>query len=96
MKQGIFQFETAPDKLEQHALRIFDARLKKRNATAAADHLIKVVRNPRCKPDEFRLSGSFEAKNLQLDCGSSVAFLYAVGKLLRTGKYADGIFTPGN
>ena len=51
--------------------------------------MIKVVRNPRCNPEEFRLSGSADAKNLQLDCGSGAAFIYAVGKLLRSGRYAD-------
>ena len=96
MKQGIFQFDFTPGTLEKHALRIFEARLKKRNVTADKDCVIKVVRNSRCKPEEFRLSGSFNSKNLQLDCGSGAAFLYAAGKLLRNGKYADGIFTPGN
>ena len=96
VKQGIFQFDFAPGSLEKHALRIFEARLKKRNVSVDPDCVIKVVRNPRCKPDEFRLSGSFNAKNLQLDCGSGAAFMYAAGKLLRTGKYADGIFTPGS
>ena len=96
MKQGIFQFDFTPGTLEKHALRIFEARLKKRNVTADKDCVIKVVRNSRCKPEEFRISGSFNSKNLQLDCGSGAAFLYAAGKLLRNGKYADGIFTPGN
>ena len=35
MKQGIFQFEFVPGTLEQHALRIFETRLKKRNVCAA-------------------------------------------------------------
>ena len=95
-RQGIFRFSAAPEKLEQLALRIFEARLKKRNVTADKEFEIKVVRNPRCNPEEFRLSGSFNAKNLQLDCGSGAAFMYAAGKLLRTGKYAGGIFTPGS
>ena len=94
-KQGIFRFSAVPEKLEQHALRIFEARLKKRNVTADKEFEIKVVRNPRCQSDEFRISGSDKTKKLQLDCGSSAAFLYAVGKLLRTGNYADGTFTPG-
>ena len=94
-KQGIFRFSAVPEKLEQHALRIFEARLKKRNVTADKEFEIKVVRNPRCQSDEFRISGSDKTKKLQLDCGSSAAFLYAVGKLLRTGNYADGTFAPG-
>ena len=69
MKQGIFQFDFVPGTLEKHALRIFEARLKKRNVTADKDYVIKVVRNSRCKPEEFRISGSFNSKNLQLDCG---------------------------
>ena len=96
MTQGIFQFDFVPGTLEKHALRIFEARLKKRNVSVDPDCVIKVVRNPRCNPEEFRLSGSFNAKNLQLDCGSGAAFMYAAGKLLRTGKYAGGIFTPGS
>lgn len=96
VKQGVFQFDFVPGTLEQHALRIFEARLKKRNVSADPECVIKVVRNPRCKPEEFRLSGSFNSKNLQLDCGSGAAFLYAAGKLLRTGNYSNGVFTPGN
>lgn len=96
MKHSIFQFRNAPEKLEEHALRIFEARLQKRGLTPDPECEITVVRNERCMPDEFRFSGSCGAGKLQLDCGGPAAFLYAVGKILRTGKYQDGIFSPGS
>ncbi|MBE6363004.1 MAG: hypothetical protein E7054_05055 [Lentisphaerae bacterium] len=96
MKHSIFNFQYTPEKMEEHALRIFNVRLQKRQLTADPEVEITVVRNPRCTPEEFRLSGLCNSKKLQLDCGSPAAFLYAVGKLLRTGNYVDSIFTPGN
>ena len=79
MKHSIFQFRNAPEKLEEHALRIFEARLQKRGLTPDPECEITVVRNERCMPDEFRFSGSCGAGKLQLDCGGPAAFLYAVG-----------------
>ena len=96
MKHGIFQFQNEPEALERHALRIFDARLRKRGVAADPECTIRVVRNEQCEAEEFRFSGSFDAKNLQLDCGGPAAFLYAAGKILRTGNCADGVFTPGS
>lgn len=96
MKSSIFLFDYTLDTLEKHALRIFEARLKKRNWVCDPECEITVRRNPACTPEEFRLAGSVDAKKLCLDCGGPAGFLYAAGKILRTGKYADGVFTPGN
>lgn len=96
MKYGIFNFEHLPEEMELLAVRIFEARLKKRGAEPDPECEIKVVRNKRCSSEEFRLSGLYDSKKLQLDCGSAAAFLYAAGKILRTGNYSGNVFTPGN
>ena len=75
MKHGIFQCQNEPEALERHALRIFDARLRKRGVAADPECTIRVVRNEQCEAEEFRFSGSCDAKNLQLDCGGPAAFL---------------------
>ena len=96
MEQSIFRFDHEPEALELNAVRIFDARLKKRGVAPDPECEIRVVRNEQCEAEEFRFSGSCGSKKLQLDCGSAAAFLYAAGKILRTGNYIDGVFTPGS
>ena len=95
MKYDFFNFRHTPEKTELHAVRIFEARLKQRGVQPAPGFEITVIRNDACAPEEFRLSGARDSKKLQLDCGSAAAFLYAVGKILRTGNYNGTLFTPG-
>ena len=66
MKYGIFQFSNEPDAMERHALRIFEARLRKRGVAADPECTILVVHNEQCAAEEFRFSGSCGGKNLQL------------------------------
>ncbi|MBE6391116.1 MAG: hypothetical protein E7042_02800 [Lentisphaerae bacterium] len=94
-EQMLFRFSHDLEPLEIKALDIFAARLADRQVKVDPDYVIEVRRNERCTAEEFRLSGSVDAKTLVLDYGSPAAFLYAAGKLLRDGVYADGIFTPG-
>ncbi len=96
MNQTMFHFLQQMAPLEEKALAIFDARLRTRQLQADPSVSIHVRHSSFCAPDEFRLSGSRGAKELYLDCGGPAAFLYAVGKILRSGKYKDGIFTPGS
>ena len=91
----LFQFSHELEPLEIKTLEIFADRLAQRQVKVDPDYVIEVRRNERCTAEEFRLSGNAENKTLVLDCGSPAAFLYAAGKLLRDGVYADGVFTPG-
>lgn len=95
MSHFLFRFTGPLSPLEEKTLKIFDARLAKRNTSADPGFTITVTRDPHCAEDEFRLSGSADAKDLRLDCGGPAAFLYAAGKILRTGKYENGRFSPG-
>ena len=92
----MFTFTHQPDELEKRAVRIFEARLAERGIRCALGYEFKVVRNPSCSVDEFRISGLPGAKEVVVDCGGSVGFLYAVGKLLRTGVYDGSSFRPGD
>lgn len=96
MGHSMFDFSFALDELEERALRIFDARLKERGVTAAEGYAFKVIRTSRCGEEDFHISGLPGASELSLDCGSPAAFLYAVGKILRTGRFEEGKFYPGN
>ncbi len=93
--EKFFRFSAEPEALEIKAMEIFAARLARRQAKAAPDCEIIVRRNANCSAEEFRLSGGTDAKTLTLECGSAAAFLYAAGKILRSGTFEDGIFTPG-
>ena len=93
--KDFFQFSTELEPLEARTLEIFAARLAKRNVSPAAGYTVQLRRNTSCTAEEFRLSGSADAKTLLLDYSTPVAFLYAAGKLLRDGVYKDGTFTPG-
>lgn len=92
----MFDFADLPESMEERALKIFDDRLAVRGAVPAPGCSFKVIRNSACEKDEFRISGLPGQKELRLDCGGSTGFLYAVGKILRTGSFADGLFTPGS
>ena len=93
--KNFFRFSVEPEALELKAMEIFAARLDARQVKVDAEYEIIVRRNERCTEEEFRLSGGADAKTLTLDYGSPAAFLYAAGKLLRSGRYENGIFTPG-
>lgn len=93
--QRLFKFEKQMEPLEVRTIEIFADRLAEREVVPNADFVINVRRNDRCGEEEFRLSGGIDSKELYLDYGSPKAFLYAAGKLLRSGVYKDGIFTPG-
>ena len=94
-EQMLFRFSHDLEPLEIKALDIFSARLADRQVKVNPDYVIHVRRNEKCGDEEFRLSGGVEATELYLDCKTPAAFLYAAGKILRNGVYADGIFTPG-
>ena len=88
-----YSFDLEP--LEVKTLEIFAARLAKRQVKANPEYSITLRRNEACQDEEFRLSGGVDAKNLVLDYRTPAAFLFAAGKLLRTGVFKDGTFTPG-
>ncbi len=96
LTENFFKFSTACTPLEKRTMEIFCDRLTTRNVKPAPGFVIEMRKNNRCTAEEFRLSGSVDAKRLVLDYGSDKAFVYAAGKLLRNGVYKDGIFTPGN
>ena len=94
--RAVFKFTGALSALEEKALEIFDARLRHRQLTVDPDVTIRVQRNSVLAGDEFRLAGPEGGKKLELVCGGPAAFLYAVGKILRSGKYENGLFSPGS
>ena len=93
--KNFFKFETKLEPLEEKTLEIFANRLAVRDVTITPGYAIQVRRNANCSEEEFRLSGSVDAKTLVLDYRTPKSFLYAAGKLLRDGVYANGKFTPG-
>lgn len=93
--KNFFKFDTELEPLEARTIEIFANRLADRDVTIAPGYAIKVRRNANCSEEEFRLSGSVNAKTLVLDYRTPKSFLYAAGKLLRDGVYANGTFTPG-
>ena len=96
MNHPLFSFDEAPVPREEKAIEIFDARLAQRGLKPDPKFKIRVRRDPRCAPDEFRFAGQLEATELELDFGGPSGLLYGVGKILRTGNYENGVFTPGS
>ena len=93
--KNFFKFKTELEPLEAKTLEIFANRLAVREVSIAPGYSIEVRRNANCAEEEFRLSGSADAKTLVLEYRTPKSFLYAAGKLLRSGVYANGTFTPG-
>ena len=93
--QEFFKFDTPKEPLEVRAMEIFANRLAVRQVKIAPGYAVQVRKNANCSEEEFRLSGRDDAKTLVLDYRTPKAFIYAIGKLLRDGVYADGTFTPG-
>lgn len=91
----MFQFLTAAGPIEKKGVEIFEARLKRRQLQSDPSVKIVVKQDPHCAAEEFRLSGGKDAENLELSYGAPAAFIYAVGKILRSGRFEKGIFTPG-
>ena len=96
IRRSIFEFTAPLSPLEGKALEIFEARLKSRQLAASPDTTIRVHRNAGLAEDEFRLAGPKGGMELDLVCGGPAAFLYAVGKILRSGRYDAGVFSPGS
>ena len=91
----MFQFLTATGPIEKKGVEIFEARLKRRQLQSDPSVKIVVKQDPHCAAEEFRLSGGKDAENLELSYDAPAAFIYAVGKILRSGRFEKGIFTPG-
>jgi len=77
-----------------NAERIFLARIVERDCHLTKGIKITIQLDRQYEAEKYAISGP-QGGDLLLSGGSEAALLYALGKLLRTGNFANGFFTPG-